>query len=88
MAHPVKPSARGKLEITMLNAMYLEDKALDVQLLGCGFAWLNTGTMDSLVDTADFVRMVEQRQDVKISAPEESTYGKHLKVVSEGNMRC
>ena len=74
MAHHVKPSARGELEITTLNAMYLEEKALDVQLLGRGFAWLDTGTMDSLVDAADFVRMVEQRQGVKISAPEEIAY--------------
>ena len=74
MAHQVKPSARGELEITTLNAMYLEQKVLDVQLLGRGFAWLDTGTMDSLVDAADFVRMVEQRQGVKISAPEEIAY--------------
>ena len=74
MAHQVKPSARGELEITTLNGMYLEEKALDVQLLGRGFAWLDTGTMDSLVDAADFVRMVEQRQGVKISAPEEIAY--------------
>ena len=74
MAHQVKPSARGELEITTLNAMYLEQKVLDVQLLGRGFAWLDTGTMDSLVDAADFVRMVEQRQGIKISAPEEIAY--------------
>ena len=74
MAHDVKPSARGELEITTLNDMYLKDEKLDVQLLGRGFAWLDTGTMDSLVEAADFVRMVEQRQGIKISAPEEIGY--------------
>ena len=74
MAHDVKPSARGELEITTLNDMYLKQGELDVQLLGRGFAWLDTGTMDSLVDAADFVRMVEKRQGIKISAPEEIAY--------------
>lgn len=74
MAHEVKPSARGELEITTLNDMYLKQDDLDVQLLGRGFAWLDTGTMDSLVEAADFVRMVEKRQGIKISAPEEIAY--------------
>ncbi len=74
MAKAVKPSARGELEITTLNEMYLQQGNLDVQLLGRGFAWLDTGTMDSLVDAADFVRMVEKRQGIKISAPEEIGY--------------
>ena len=74
MAESVRPSARGELEITTLNDMYLRDKKLDVQLLGRGFAWLDTGTVDSLVDAADFVRMIEKRQGIKISAPEEIAY--------------
>ena len=74
MAHQVKPSARGELEITTLNEMYLDQGALDVQLLGRGFAWLDTGTMDSLVDAANFVQMIEQRQSITISAPEEIAY--------------
>ena len=74
MAKEVRPSARGELEITTLNEMYLHKEKLDVQLLGRGFAWLDTGTMDSLVDAADFVRMVEKRQGIKISAPEEIAY--------------
>ena len=73
-ANQVKPSARGELEITTLNEMYLHDDLLDVQLLGRGFAWLDTGTMDSLVDASDFVRMVENRQGIKISALEEIAY--------------
>lgn len=74
LAKQVRPSARGELEITSLNDLYLQDGKLDVQLLGRGFAWLDTGTMDSLVDAADFVRMVEKRQGIKISAPEEIAY--------------
>lgn len=73
-AYNVKPSARGELEITTLNEMYLEDGLLDVQLLGRGFAWLDTGTMDSLVEAADFVKMVAERQGITISAPEEIAY--------------
>ena len=74
MAHGVKPSARGELEITTLNDMYLQKDELDVQLLGRGYARLDTGTMDSLVDAADFVRMIQRRQSVVISAPEEIAY--------------
>ena len=74
MAKQVKPSARGELEITTLNDMYLQNGNLRVNVFGRGYAWLDTGTMDSLVDAADFVRMVEQRQGVKISAPEEIAF--------------
>ena len=74
LAKEVKPSARGELEITTLNDMYLKQERLDVQLLGRGFAWLDTGTMDSLVEAADFVRMIQKRQSIVISAPEEIAY--------------
>lgn len=73
-ANQVKPSDRGELEITTLNDMYLQDGLLDVQLLGRGFAWLDTGTMDSLVEAANFVQMISKRQGITISAPEEIGY--------------
>ncbi len=73
-ARQVRPSARGELEITDLNRLYLEDDRLKVQLLGRGFAWLDTGTVESLMDAAVFVQTVQNRQDVIISAPEEVAY--------------
>jgi glucose-1-phosphate thymidylyltransferase len=73
-AQEVKPSWRGELEITTLNEMYLHNGLLDVQLLGRGFAWLDTGTMDSLVEATNFVKMVQNRQGIEISAPEEISY--------------
>lgn len=69
-----KPSARGELEITDLNRTYLEKGELDVKLLGRGFAWLDTGTMDSLIEAGEFVKMVENRQGIQISAVEEIAY--------------
>ena len=73
-ANNVKPSARGELEITTLNEMYLKDGLLDVQLLGRGFAWLDTGTMDSLLQASNFVEMIQSRQGITISAPEEIAF--------------
>jgi glucose-1-phosphate thymidylyltransferase len=73
-AGEVKPSPRGELEITTLNEMYLKDGLLDVQLLGRGFAWLDTGTFVSLLQAANFVEMLQTRQSVTISAPEEIAY--------------
>jgi glucose-1-phosphate thymidylyltransferase len=73
-AKKVKPSARGELEITDLNKLYLEDDSLDVQILSRGFTWLDTGTMDSLVEAAEFVQMIQAREGLSISAPEEIAY--------------
>ena len=73
-ANQVKPSARGELEITTLNEMYLKDDLLDVQLLGRGFAWLDTGTMSSLLQAANFVETIQSRQGIVISAPEEIAF--------------
>ena len=73
-AKGVEKSARGEYEITDLNVKYLKQDSLSVELLGRGFAWLDTGTVDSLNDASDFVRMVEKRQSVKISAPEEIAF--------------
>ena len=74
MANQVAPSARGELEITTLNDMYLKQERLDVELLGRGYAWLDTGTMDSLVEAANFVQIISKRQNYVISAPEEIGY--------------
>ena len=73
-AKQVQPSARGELEITTLNDMYLSDGRLNVKLLGRGFAWLDTGTVSSLLQTANFVQMIQERQGITISAPEEIAY--------------
>lgn len=73
-AESLKPSARGELEITDLNKCYLDCDELDVRLLGRGFAWLDTGTMESLIDAGDFVKTIQSQQDIRISAPEEIAY--------------
>ncbi|HRR62024.1 MAG TPA: glucose-1-phosphate thymidylyltransferase RfbA, partial [Spirochaetota bacterium] len=73
-AQRIKPSTRGELEITDLNRLYLEDGTLDVILLGRGYAWLDTGTVDTLVDAAEFVKVLEKRQGIKIAAIEEIAY--------------
>ncbi len=73
-AKNLKPSLRGELEITDLNRMYLEEGQLDVKLLGRGFAWLDTGTIDSLLEAAEFIKTIEKRQGIKIAAPEEIAY--------------
>lgn len=75
-AKQVRPSTRGELEITTLNDLYLQEGNLKGQILGRGFAWLDTGTMDSLVEATTFVQITEKRQGVKISAPEEIAFRK------------
>ena len=75
-AKSLKPSARGELEITDLNRIYLEKGDLDVKLMGRGYAWLDTGTFDSLIVAAEFVRMLQKRQGIVMSAPEEIAYRK------------
>ena len=73
-AKSLKPSARGELEITDLNRIYLENGELEVGLLGRGFAWLDTGTIDSLIDATNFIMAIEKRQRIKISAIEEVAF--------------
>lgn len=73
-AKQVRPSARGELEITDLNKIYLEEDSLNVVTLGRGYAWLDTGTMDALAEASEFVRVIENRQGIMISAVEEIAY--------------
>lgn len=73
-AKQIKPSSRGELEITDINQMYLDQGDLDIELLGRGFAWLDSGTIDSLIEAGDFIKIIEERQNIKIAALEEIAY--------------
>ncbi|EHN66837.1 MULTISPECIES: glucose-1-phosphate thymidylyltransferase RfbA [Comamonas] len=74
LAKQVKPSARGELEITDLNGMYLQQGKLNVELMGRGYAWLDTGTHDSLLEAGQFIATLQQRQGLKVACPEEIAY--------------
>lgn len=74
LAKQIKPSARGELEITSLNNMYLEQKRLHVTTLGRGYSWLDTGTHESLIEASDYIKMLEEHQGLKVCCPEEIAY--------------
>jgi glucose-1-phosphate thymidylyltransferase len=74
IAASIKPSARGELEITDLNRVYLEKNELSVEIMGRGFAWLDTGTHDSLLDAAGFIATLQKRQGLMVACPEEIAY--------------
>ena len=78
MAKRVKPSARGELEITTLNSIYKKKKKLRCDVMGRGFSWLDTGTMDSLIQASGFIQMIQNMQGVVVSAPEEVAYRYHM----------
>ena len=78
MAKRVKPSARGELEITTLNSIYMNEKKLRCDVMGRGFSWLDTGTMDSLIQASGFIQMIQNMQGVVVSAPEEVAYRYHM----------
>lgn len=86
IAADIKPSARGELEITDVNRHYLDSNTLDVEIMGRGFAWLDTGTHDSLLDAASFVATLQKRQGLIVSCPEEIAYG--LKWIDAGQIEA
>lgn len=94
MAKNLQPSARGELEITDINRIYMEQGRLSVAMMGRGYAWLDTGTHQSLIEASNFIATIEERQGLKVSCPEEIAYRKgfidaeQVKVLAEPLKKC